>query len=885
MAIIRRTKEERQKARQVVREERKKFKELPKDVRQDIRSSERYDNKRERKGARITKALAKTDAGRTAFYRDKENPTGVVDPGYTKTKPITVLMKGTTTDRGNDGRLYTNPESVEAYSSDNSQDKVAESVRAQINYKASQGEIDNVNIQAQANSVPTAGMQLASAVANDPNATLTDLNKLPQATTAVNNTQNQQDAAIADDAIATNNAVAETPDAEVPVVGAEVAVNDAANAGQGAVGAGGGTTDNTAVGGDGSMINQQIQGGGATFDQGMNRGNIQDQVTSGAFKGFTNSPVTAIEKLGVQDYFPNAGESINVGSYSGKYIGNTTIFAAPGARIPFGLYDARMRALKEAAADKQKAIDAILNSPETSPQYQEQLDDSFFGEDGVQMFIDKHGNNPDAILNDPEFRKWMANKQAKARDITQAVTFAKTTLDEYAKTGSYIPDKVRDVSMKLLYGQAPDFKEYLEGTGTLSKLVEDNVVYMNIFPQVQEYAKTALSPDRLTQSPISMKSGGKYDSKTFDKERSEFMTRVMDGTVVQGTDVYASGIAKYFTGDYEASIRAIAAGQNASEEQVEEAIKMFTGMIPKESIIFDYTTIKTDELGYDRLTEARRQYNTTREDKNASYWATMNEMQTDLVNEQTGISANQNLINIQKKGLKGAELDKAMENHYRTYGIGAVSPNAKVEKDDNGVYVTRIPASKKSQDGKLTAVADPNSKTFVVQVYDKDADDWVPKNLTAAQISNSGKPMKVGGKNLTSDQKRQYGDAAGSMYSRVVSYDVKQAFTDNNGNHKYLTAGNVAEYNASQQKYTYAIPVERQFARSVKPNTITGKPEYVDVALPGQTYGTAFNINNRADAMTLDEQSGYGSEGSAEAVDGGTTVTVSGGSEATTTTP
>lgn len=828
------------------------------ELRQGERRSERYNDKRERQGVKLAERLAKSDVELKKTAASKfmaENPA------------VGQTLSQITQGKGFGG--YTPPTTTE---------------------------VDNSAIQTQANSVPTAGMRLASAVANDPNATLTDLNKLSEATTAVNNVQNQQDAAIADEAIATNNAVAEIPKAEVPAVASQVTTDEIAGAEQGGIPSmpikpaegidNVGTMPTERIGGDGQTFVQQQKGGSATFDQGLSRSKVQDEITKGAFKGLSSSPVVAIEKLGVQDYFPNAGESINVGSYSGKYIGNTTIFAAPGARVPFGLYDARMRALKDAAAEKQKIIDKILTAPETAAQFQQQFNNDYFFP-MLNEYMEKYGNDPNAILNDPGFRQAMANAEAKARDTKQVSEWAKTVADSYQKPGVYIPKEMMSDVEKILYATGEDYAAYLKGDNTSFGQAMKNVrSYQDMMPHIEELMKTVTAPDRLTERPFDFKKGGQYDEPDFVAGRNKFMQQVFDGSAVQGTDAYVDGVIKYFDlPDIYGSIRAEFASRNASEEQLPYALKYAAGLIPSESIKFSYHMIKTDELDYAKLAEARRQYNTTREDKNASYWATMNEMQTDLVNEQTGISANQNLINIQKKGLKGAELDKAMENHYRTYGIGAVSPNAKVEKDANGVYVTRVPASKKSQEGKLTAVADPNSKTFVVKVgVKKDGKivDWVDKNLTASQIANSDKPMKIGGNNITADQKKQYGNAGASMYSRVVSYEVKQAFTDSKGNHEYLTADNVAAYNASQQKYTYAIPVERQFTRSKTSNPITGEAQYVDVALPGQTYGTAFNINNRADAMSLDEQSGYGNKGAAEAVDGGTTVTTSGGSETTT---
>lgn len=861
--ITKPTREERKQDRQLERQGNKEARErqraLPQEVKQDNRRIDKENRQKERRGERLAKSIAKSDIElkkNTASKFMADNPA------------VGQTLSQITQGRGFGG--YTPPTATD---------------------------VNNSAIQSQANSIPTAGMQLTSAVANNPNATLTDLNKLSDATTAVNNAQNQQDAAIANQAITTNNVVAETPKAEIPAVASQVTTDEVANAAQNEIpsmpinpaGAidNAGTQPSERIGGDGQTAVQQMQGGNVTFDQGLNRQKVQDQVTSGAFQGFTNSPVVAIEKLGVQDYFPNAGESIAVGSYSGKYIGNTTIFAAPGARVPFGLYDARMRALKDAAAEKQKAIDKILTAPETAAQFQAQYVNDYFFPEVVNPFIEKYRDNPDAMLNDPEFRQAMANAEAKARDTKQASEWAKLIADSYQKEGVYIPAEMMKDVEKILYATGDDYAAYLKGENTsFGQALKNARAYQDMMPHIEELMKTVTAPDRLTERPFDFKKGGQYDDPTFVAGRNKFMQQVFDGSAVQGTDAYADGVIKYFDlPDIYGSIRAEFASRNASEEQLPYALKYAAGLIPSESIKFSYHMINTDELGWARLAEAKRQYNRNEEKENKSYWDSLNSMQTTLVNEKTGLSARQNLMKIEKDYPKaGPERDKAMENHYRTYGIGAVSPNAKVTQDKNGVFVTTVPASKKSQDSKLTAVADPQSKKFTVKVAQKKNGKivgWDEQELTAAQIANSDKSLKIGGKNLSAEDKKNYGDASGSMYSRVVGYEVKEAFTNKNNEHVYLTADNVAEYNASQEKYTYAIPIERQFTRVKKESQVTGQFVDVDVALPGQTYGTAYNINNRADAMVLDEQSGYGAEKSANT---GTTstVTVGGGSETTT---
>lgn len=73
-----------------------------------------------------------------------------------------------------------------------------------------------------------------------------------------------------------------------------------------------------------------------------------------------NTGEPAIEKLGLQQYYPDLGTPLQVGSYSGSRIGTVSIFGAGSNRIPAGIIDARKRALEKAANDKAKKKNDII---------------------------------------------------------------------------------------------------------------------------------------------------------------------------------------------------------------------------------------------------------------------------------------------------------------------------------------------------------------------------------------------------------------------------------------------------------------------------------------------------------------------------------------------
>lgn len=109
-------------------------------------------------------------------------------------------------------------------------------------------------------------------------------------------------------------------------------------------------------------------------DLALNASDIQDQIEAGnpdaeammkEFQDYAkdakmNTGEPAIEKLGLQQYYPDLGTPLQVGSYSGSRIGTVSIFGAGSNRLPMGVIDARRRALEKAANTQAKKKNEII---------------------------------------------------------------------------------------------------------------------------------------------------------------------------------------------------------------------------------------------------------------------------------------------------------------------------------------------------------------------------------------------------------------------------------------------------------------------------------------------------------------------------------------------
>jgi hypothetical protein len=283
------------------------------------------------------------------------------------------------------------------------------------------------------------------------------------------------------------------------------------------------------------------------FDQIATKDQIMNDIAGQYIKGQENVPYAVVEKLGIQDYYPNVGRDIAVGTFSGSRIGSQTIYSGAGALLPMGLYDARKRALKDAAKTKQAEIDKILTVPDTTPQ----LKEAFYAYALKRKYEDLARNNFDPALysRDLEARKNDIMLEATAKNLTYATQMAQKLLDgtipKDGKPGNYMPEEQKKILRELLTGTMEDPEAFFSG----KKNVND------YYKNVRQFADgTVLVNDMIKQwttnpveLPVNLKTGAalsEADVANINAATDQYLKSVNDGN--PDTESYMTMIKKYY---------------------------------------------------------------------------------------------------------------------------------------------------------------------------------------------------------------------------------------------------------------------------------------------------------------------------------------------------
>ena len=608
-----------------------------------------------------------------------------------------------------------------------------------------------------------------------------------------------------------------------------------------------------------------------TLTNAMTKENLYSKILEKNKDLYDQSSSIALEQLGVEDYYPNIRKDIAVGTYQGKYLGSATIFAAPGARAPLGLYDARKRALKSAAQAKQKQIDEILSVPETSPQYQALFAESFYGM--LESDLERLGYDFDAFSRDPQALRNMARYEAKAKEITASVAFADGMLAAGAEDATYVADEIIKLSMDVKYAQINNLDAILAGDENAVAPFKKARIYKDLVPEVQKLAQVLLDPARVSQSPINLKTGGRFDSESWIKERDDFFVKVKSGI---GWEEYATGINKYFDGDYKGMIENLVKGRGGSDDQIEPMQKMFAAMIQNQTVL-DYENVKNDQVALMNLRERQRQFDINIENSQNNFWGNINGAFGDKPNNATGRTYNQELAEAEKitdPTKKAAKL-KEIAELYNPGSTTYINPTT-------GSFISFVNASAKlaAEGATPKPLKSGNTDLRGIDIeYKDDEGKWNRMTLSPARIANSTKPIRVYGEsnNLTKEQKTSFGQIEGTVYTKVIGSEIQKAFIDNKGTVTYLKSdgSNLAQYNAAKTKMTLARAIEKPYVREMITDVVNGTT-YVDKELPGRVMVLPVDVNNNVDQQILNEQYGYNPKAAAESIGKGDTYNYTG---------
>lgn len=495
---------------------------------------------------------------------------------------------------------------------------------------------------------------------------------------------------------------------------------------------------------------------------------------------FGPKPEPAIEKLGVTDYYPDMGQPLQVGSYSGSIVGSIPIFTAKGGVLPMGVYDARRRALQKQADDKEKQRLQLFEMAKmaAAPQYQQELDDEAYST--INDYLKAVNYNIT-----PGDENWMALHQNLNRinnvkkGTLEIQTWTNKILEDLSKPDRFVPEYKQKLAA-----------EWLRGGYTMSDLINDpkkqkklynlrNEIksYDNLSHYTADYVQklkeskstvplAANFRDKLSEIPATQQD--ELIASAADGDFNKFMTLTM--TYMPDSDIALHAKKLWESSDF--------ADKEGTPEQVAknagEYLEYFNTFIGKE-IIPKVTILKNNRLGWAEL--ARKNRLDEKQEKSRIY-------ETYKINTFNSDSKRQ-LIDAAKNGT----LKQTLEN---MTGLG------QAKTDKNGVIFQEIKIPmKEGQKGQVTlndlSVIRVGGKAFkpeqAYNYYSKYSDAFFAQTNDNGEITGyQYKPMVTGGlPELSADEMK---------FAEYIAHNKKQGNT-NIGLNTQFTKGNVYQKGSS----------------------------------------------------------------------------------------
>lgn len=416
-----------------------------------------------------------------------------------------------------------------------------------------------------------------------------------------------------------------------------------------------------------STIGQGV--GVQAFDATGTKEDIEKEAVKQAKEEYKEIPTGVIEKLGVQDYYPEIGRDIAVGTFSGSRIGSQTIYSGAGGLLPMGLYDARKRALAETAKQKQAALDKIMELPDVVPQLNEEYKP--YAYDVIVSEIEKNGNDYNRLIKNKESMKKIMRVKTLAEEINYVDASMNQIMKRYndaKKDGGsvFIDEKILQKIDKFKRGMVDDLPGVLSGKVNITDQMEGLRDYADGIAQVDRMVKDF--EVNKVEIPFNIKTKQEINASNIG-ELQDAIVKVKSG---QDVDKYMSVIKKFVSVDSTA-IRnwMIEKGYDKDSETIKLVEDYFIKRIPVASFI---TKIETDpnqnferQKEANRVREANRDYELKRE-QGKGHWDITNE-QMNFVDKSSGKPMNQLIDEWRKQGVKGSDLTKKIQETMGTNGL------------------------------------------------------------------------------------------------------------------------------------------------------------------------------------------------------------------------
>lgn len=598
-------------------------------------------------------------------------------------------------------------------------------------------------------STPTAGLKVMQAISKDPDASFNSLNEAKDAVPKINTEQQKNQTSVAQAGINYLNAV-QAGKAEMP--------------------------DQTVL--QNIMTSNLSAPETPSYETTADKKQVEQDITRQYTNDIFYSPQATMEKLGVQDYYPNIGQDIGVGTYSGSRLGSATIFASQGTLIPMGLIDARKRALASAAQEKQKAINKVLEFADAPEQF-----DNEYKQYAIKTMYDhlgKHNYNMSSFYRDREAVGDLYRLQSLAKDLknTDAVVdqLYADAVGKDGGTGKYLPEEVADFISKYRSAKIENFDDVLSGKTKVSEYLDGLQGYANGTKWADD--KLAEWTSDPTEVPINLKTNKPLNEANI-AEIKDAIAKVRGGN---GYDQWQTVKKKYFSLDVENTVDNWAKINLPEGDPSPEWIKKYIeAQIPEDSFIQAVERQGNDNFQY---WNARYQRANEVEDARKTHYQQMVE-------------------NAQNTNISGALT--SLRPQFAAIDRMALTDEQKQQRKQNML------AEQMQGKGLGVIIKDPNSKNLVYGVTYIDA-----KNSAAVAVGGNAKIM-VKDKNgkvdkvfisevrknpnkyaLTSSQK-SFVDSYDKVVMKDFEHRTTAGYSDGSGNIYRATTDNLGSYDKNKQ--------------------------------------------------------------------------------------
>lgn len=534
-----------------------------------------------------------------------------------------------------------------------------------------------------------------------------------------------------------------------------------------------------------------------TYDRTATKDDVNKEIDNSMAGYGANAPTGVIEKLGVQDYYPQVGRDVAVGNFTGSRIGSQTIYSGAGALLPMGLYDARKRALAEAAKERQKTLQKFLDIPDTADQFNTE-----FGQYAGNIVLDiakKNNYNPDLINRDKQGMLELKRLETTAKDIKYADGIVRALIEKATTkdggTAGYIPEKMKNEMYNFQSGLVDNMQDYFSGKKKIGDLTNNLRIYADGTKWINEMLPKWTDESNKTQRPVSLKTGLTIGESDVTKIQ-ETIKAINEGS--GDYDSHVTLLKKYFSIDEKLVDDWCDLQGYPKDDLARESLKQyFEKQIPEASFIEEVKSLSNKNYDY---WKTRGEWK--REDEKAKTFFTRLQDEADRQNiagKVNGIYLN---WNTKSQDQKQNELAGVYQ------GLGVLTKNPKNKKDAyalvnvdaKSAIAAPVTISNSNRTAMIEVKKAGGGKTFVslndaAKNLDKNGKMWI--NGVQYEVPKGGDEFK--------DIQNFKKDGEIPIIDNVK--EVRAGHYGNDGNLYTLSTDNIDSYTKSKKK-TIVVTVE-----------------------------------------------------------------------------